>query len=131
MEEQKFALAVEEVCTMVATPEYRQLLIEATHVLGTLMMHDTEKQVHMECVVVEEIVEVANLMFLLDQVSITTSTFIRSREVLFHLFVALRHPTKKTIWSFDTNTTTDAYLYTLVIRSLFLLHELLLPRLSI
>ncbi|THD20620.1 putative phosphorylase b kinase regulatory subunit alpha, partial [Fasciola hepatica] len=69
MEEHKFALAVERVITMVPSPEYRQLLIEATHVLGTLMMHDVEKSVHLDCIVkVDEIVDTANVLFLLDHV---------------------------------------------------------------
>lgn len=74
MEEHKFALAVERVVTMVSSPEYRQLLIEATHVLGTLMMHDVEKRVHLDCTLkVDEIVDTANILFLLDHVSLLFS----------------------------------------------------------
>ncbi|CAH8536058.1 unnamed protein product [Dicrocoelium dendriticum] len=69
MEEHKFALAVERVNTMVSTPEFRQLLVEATHVLGTLLMYDVTNCVHLDCIVkIDDIVEIANTLFLLDQV---------------------------------------------------------------
>lgn len=70
MDEHKFALTVEHVCTMVSTPEYRQLIIEAIHVLGSLMMHDVDNRIFIDCIVkVEDIVEKANNLFLIDQVS--------------------------------------------------------------
>ncbi|XP_018645642.1 phosphorylase B kinase alpha, kpb1, putative [Schistosoma mansoni] len=69
MGEHKFALTVEHVCTMVSTPEYRQLIIEAIHVLGSLMMHDVDNRIFIDCIVkVEDIVEKANNLFLIDQV---------------------------------------------------------------
>ncbi|CAL8068730.1 unnamed protein product [Calicophoron daubneyi] len=83
MEEHKFALAVERVITMVSTPEYRQLLMEATHVLGTLMMHDVEKRVHLDCAVkVEEIVETANALFLVDQVKYDANATLCCAKIL-------------------------------------------------
>ncbi|KAF7251365.1 hypothetical protein EG68_09347, partial [Paragonimus skrjabini miyazakii] len=82
-EEHKFALAVEHVSTMVATPEYRQLLIEATHVLGTLMMHDVTKHVNLgSAIKVEEIVEVANVLFLLDQVKYDANAMLCCAKIL-------------------------------------------------
>ncbi|KAF6777252.1 hypothetical protein AHF37_03304 [Paragonimus kellicotti] len=82
-EEHKFALAVEHVSTMVATPEYRQLLIEATHVLGTLMMHDVTKRVNLgSAIKVEEIVEVANVLFLLDQVKYDANAMLCCAKIL-------------------------------------------------
>ncbi|CAH8573317.1 Phosphorylase b kinase regulatory subunit alpha [Schistosoma haematobium] len=69
MDEHKFALTVEHVCTMVSTPEYRQLIIEAIHVLGSLMMHDVDNRIFIDCIVkVEDIVEKANNLFLIDQI---------------------------------------------------------------
>ncbi|VDQ08837.1 unnamed protein product [Trichobilharzia regenti] len=69
--EHKFALAVERVCTMVSTPEYRQLIIEAIHVLGSLMMYDIDNSLYLDCIVkVEDIIEKANHLFLIDQVSV-------------------------------------------------------------
>ncbi|CAH8511146.1 unnamed protein product [Schistosoma turkestanicum] len=69
MDEHKFALTVEHVCTMVSTPEYRQLIIEAIHVLGSLMMHDVDSRIFIDCIVkVEDILEKANNLFLIDQV---------------------------------------------------------------
>nr|CAH8852696.1 unnamed protein product [Trichobilharzia regenti] len=66
--EHKFALAVERVCTMVSTPEYRQLIIEAIHVLGSLMMYDIDNSLYLDCIVkVEDIIEKANHLFLIDQ----------------------------------------------------------------
>ncbi|CAH8566007.1 unnamed protein product [Schistosoma margrebowiei] len=69
MDEHKFALTVEHVCTMVSTPEYRQLIIEAIHVLGSLMMHDVDNRIFIDCIVkVEDVVEKANNLFLIDQI---------------------------------------------------------------
>ncbi|CAH8604610.1 unnamed protein product [Schistosoma rodhaini] len=69
MGEHKFALTVEHVCTMVSTPEYRQLIIETIHVLGSLMMHDVDNRIFIDCIVkVEDIVEKANNLFLIDQI---------------------------------------------------------------
>ncbi|TGZ74978.1 hypothetical protein CRM22_000643 [Opisthorchis felineus] len=83
MGEHKFALAVERVSTMVSTPEFRQLLIEATHVLGTLMMHDIKKRVQLDCAIkVDEIVDVANVLFLLDQVKYDANATLCCAKVL-------------------------------------------------
>ncbi|CAH8569686.1 unnamed protein product [Heterobilharzia americana] len=68
MGEHKFALTVEHVCTMVSTPEYRQLIIEAIHVLGSLMMHDIDNSIYLDCIVkIEDVIEKANHLFLIDQ----------------------------------------------------------------
>ncbi|KAL7063220.1 hypothetical protein AAHC03_01810 [Spirometra sp. Aus1] len=67
-EELKFALAVESFINTVPTPEYRQLLVEATTVIGALVTHDEESRVHLNCIVsLDDLVANANRIFLEDQ----------------------------------------------------------------
>lgn len=71
-EELKFALAVESFINTVPTPEYRQLLVEATTVLGALVSHDEEARICLNCIVsLDDLVANANRIFLEDQVSPT------------------------------------------------------------
>ncbi|VDL92857.1 unnamed protein product [Schistocephalus solidus] len=67
-EELKFALAVESFINTVPTPEYRQLLVEATTVIGALVTHDEESRVHLNCIVsLDDLIANANRIFLEDQ----------------------------------------------------------------
>ncbi len=68
-EELKFALAVESFINTASTPEYRQLLVEATTVLGALVTHDEEARIQLNCIVsLDDLVANANRLFLEDQV---------------------------------------------------------------
>lgn len=68
-EELKFALVVESFINTVSTPEYRQLLVEATTVLGALVTHDEEARIQLNCIVsLDDLVAKANHIFLEDQV---------------------------------------------------------------
>lgn len=68
-EELKFALAVESFINTVPTPEYRQLLVEATTVLGALVTHDEDARIQLNCIVsLDDLVAKANRIFLEDQV---------------------------------------------------------------
>uniref|UniRef100_A0A5K3EIZ4 Phosphorylase b kinase regulatory subunit n=1 Tax=Mesocestoides corti TaxID=53468 RepID=A0A5K3EIZ4_MESCO len=67
-EELKFALAVESFINTVPTPEYRQLLVEATTVLGALVTHDDDARIQLNCIVsLDDLVANANRLFLEDQ----------------------------------------------------------------
>ncbi|VDM16523.1 unnamed protein product [Hydatigera taeniaeformis] len=67
-EELKFALVVESFINTVPTPEYRQLLVEATTVLGALVTHDEEARIQLNCIVsLDDLVAKANHIFLEDQ----------------------------------------------------------------
>nr|CDS28284.1 asparagine rich protein [Hymenolepis microstoma] len=67
-EELKFALAVESFINTVPTPEYRQLLVEATTVLGALVIHDEDARIQLNCIVsLDDLVAKANRIFLEDQ----------------------------------------------------------------
>ncbi|VDN96538.1 unnamed protein product [Rodentolepis nana] len=67
-EELKFALAVESFINTVPTPEYRQLLVEATTVLGALVTHDEDARIQLNCIVsLDDLVAKANRIFLEDQ----------------------------------------------------------------
>ncbi|VDL18298.1 unnamed protein product [Hymenolepis diminuta] len=67
-EELKFALAVESFINTVPTPEYRQLLVEATIVLGALVTHDEDARIQLNCIVsLDDLVAKANRIFLEDQ----------------------------------------------------------------
>lgn len=64
----KFALTVESVLNRIPDPEYRQLLVEALIVLSLIAENQTNVQLGPGLVRVENIVHVANEMFLADQV---------------------------------------------------------------
>ena len=66
--ELKFALRIEEVLNCVPQPEYRQLMVEAIMVLTLLVEQDSVKRVG-GIVNVEQLVHLANRIFLEDQVS--------------------------------------------------------------
>ncbi|KAM7541396.1 hypothetical protein Aperf_G00000041995 [Anoplocephala perfoliata] len=67
-EELKFALAVESFINTVSTPEYRQLLVEATTVLGALVTRDEDARIQLNCIVsLDDLVAKANRIFLEDQ----------------------------------------------------------------
>lgn len=66
----KFALTVESVLNRIPDPEYRQLLVEALIVLSLVAENQTNVQLGPGLVRVENIVHVANDLFLADQVSI-------------------------------------------------------------
>lgn len=73
-EELKFALAVESFINTVPTPEYRQLLVEATIVLGALVTHDEDARIQLNCIVsLDDLVAKANRIFLEDQVRLLPS----------------------------------------------------------
>jgi len=63
----KFALTVESVLNRIPDPEYRQLLVEALIVLSLVAENQTNVQLGPGLVRVENIVHVANEMFLTDQ----------------------------------------------------------------
>ncbi len=74
--ELKFALAVESFINTVPTPEYRQLLVEATTVLGSLVMHAQEANLSLNFVVsLDDVIAQANSIFLEDQVSVSIVIF--------------------------------------------------------
>lgn len=75
-EELKFALAVESFINTVSTPEYRQLLVEATTVLGSLVMHDEKALLQLNCIIsLDDLVVNANHLFLKDQVGNPSAIF--------------------------------------------------------
>ena len=65
----KFAVHVESVLNRVSQPEYRQLLVEAIMVLT--LLSDTEMDSIGGIIHVDQIVQLANQMFLQDQVGVT------------------------------------------------------------
>lgn len=65
----KFAVHVESVLNRVSQPEYRQLLVEAIMVLT--LLSDTEMDRIGGIIHVDQIVQLANQLFLQDQVSMT------------------------------------------------------------
>lgn len=67
----KFAVHVESVLNRVSQPEYRQLLVEAIMVLT--LLSDTEMGSIGGIIHVDQIVQLANQLFLQDQVSVTGS----------------------------------------------------------
>nr|CDS23550.1 phosphorylase b kinase regulatory [Echinococcus granulosus] len=61
-------LVVESFINTVPTPEYRQLLVEATTVLGALVTHDEDARIQLNCIVsLDDLVAKANRIFLEDQ----------------------------------------------------------------
>lgn len=67
-QEIKFAVHVESVLNRVPQPEYRQLLVEAIMVLT--LLSDTEMNSIGGIIHVDQIVQVANQLFLQDQVGV-------------------------------------------------------------
>ncbi len=66
-EELKFALLVEEALNRIPEPEYRQLIVEAC-MLMTLLEEQIPKFSLQQIVVIDNIVEIANDLFLTEQV---------------------------------------------------------------
>lgn len=69
-EEVKFALLVEEALNQIQAPEYRQLIVEACMLLTLLSQHEPKFYVN-EIIVVDSIVEIANKIFLEDQMNVS------------------------------------------------------------
>lgn len=66
-EELKFALLVEEALNRISEPEYRQLIVEAC-MLMTLLAEQTPTFYLNEIVIIDRIVELANDLFLTEQI---------------------------------------------------------------
>jgi phosphorylase kinase alpha/beta subunit len=64
----KFAVHVESVLNRVSQPEYRQLLVEAIMVLT--LLSDTEMESIGGIIHVDQVVQLANQLFLQDQVGV-------------------------------------------------------------
>ena len=66
-EELKFALLVEEALNRIPEPEYRQMIVE-TCMLSTLLSQNETNFYIGEIIVIDSIVELANKLFLEDQI---------------------------------------------------------------
>lgn len=82
----KFAVHVESVLNRVSQPEYRQLLVEAIMVLT--LLSDTEMDSIGGIIHVDQIVQLANQLFLQDQVSFGTTDILEKDQAtgICHLF---------------------------------------------
>lgn len=82
----KFAVHVESVLNRVSQPEYRQLLVEAIMVLT--LLSDTEMDSIGGIIHVDQIVRLANQLFLQDQVSFGTTDILEKDQAtgICHLF---------------------------------------------
>ena len=75
--EWKFALKVEEGLNTLKEPEYRQLVVEALMLVGVVVQQDPGQGLG-QVLVIDHLIQDAQKLFLVDQVSLSAADFDRS-----------------------------------------------------